>query len=73
MIRPSRKENFILKQQVAFSIHRKNDAKQKILEQMGVVDSQKSKKKKLTQTHQALFKKSQKEMNHNHTPHPMAL
>ena len=25
LIRPSKKENFILKQQVAFSIHRKND------------------------------------------------
>ena len=40
---------------------------------MGVLDSQKSKNKKLTQKHQALFEKKEKEMNHNHTPHPMAL
>lgn len=73
MISPNRREFFTLKQCVAFSIHRQNDIRQKILEQMGILDSAKSKKNKLTSKHQALSEKETKEINHNQTHHPLAL
>jgi hypothetical protein len=40
---------------------------------MGIVDSDKQKEKKLTKKHEALSARRENELNHNHTPHPLAL
>jgi hypothetical protein len=65
------KEEFNLKNSVAFAIHRHTDLKQALLEKLGVVDN--GKEKKLSYQFSSIYKKNQHEVNHNRLVHTSAL
>lgn len=65
------KEEFNLKNSVAFAIHRHTDLKQAMLEKLGVVDN--GKEKKLSYQFSSIYKKNQHEVNHNTLVHTSAL
>lgn len=65
------KEEFNLKNAVAFAVHRHTDLNNAILEQLGVLDN--GKEKKLSYKFSSIYKKTQHEVNHNRIIHTSAL